>query len=398
MSRTLIARLIAVAVVLGSAAPAPAFLGVFRFCPRDQVERINQTLAGRLLDFTNNHGCDRRIYSSTLAAKRDVYVYLPPGFDGTKQFPGMLWLHGLNHDEKHFLDAVPHFDAAIRAGKLPPMVIACPDASIRNRPAVMHAGSFYMNGVNGNYADYVSKDVWGFLKDNFRVRPERGAHVLAGASMGGYGSFALGFKNRDEFGVLAALMPPLNLRYGDCHGRYMTNYDPSCFALRETDRRHEVIGRFFGVVVIRARRLLDPVVGRGHPDPTSIIAKENPYEMLTSLAIKPGEFELFIGYGKKDEFNLAAQVESFLDEAARHGIRPDVLVVPDGRHNKSAAFAMFPDMCKWLTAKLAPFAEPVPVAGCGCGYTPRCAVRPASKYLFSPLPLRADGWGGALPP
>ncbi len=384
--------------LLALAGPAPALFGVFRFCPRDEIERTNRTLAGQLLDFTNNHGCDRRVFSPTLGEKRDVYVYLPPGFDGKKQFPGMLWLHGLNHDEKHFLDVAPLLDEAIRCGKLPPMVIACPDASIRHRPELTHAGSFYMNGINGNYADYVSQDIWNFLKKNYCVRPERGAHVLGGASMGGYGSVALGFKNRDEFGVLVALMPPLNLRYGNCRGKYMTNYDPNCFALRETDRRHEVIGRFFGVVVIRARRLLDPVVGRNHPDPTGFLAKDNPYEMLTALGIKPNEFELFIGYGKKDEFNLDAQVESFLDEACRLGIKPHVLMVPDGRHNKRSAFAMFPEMCRWMTEKLAPFAEPVVL-------TPKCGKRSCrplgsvrSPALVTAPAMLFNELGGSLPP
>lgn len=372
----LVRLLVAVGIVLLTATPSPAIFGAFRMCANDEVHRINRQLAGQLLDFTANHGVDRRIFSPTLGEKRDLYVYLPPGYDGKKQYPGMLWLHGLNHDEKHFLDVVPIFDSLIRCGKLPPMVIACPDASIRNRPSVVHAGSFYMNGVNGAYADYVAKDVWCFVKQNFFVRPERGAHVLAGASMGGYGSFALGFKNREEFGVLAALMPPLNLRYGDSRGKYMTNYDPADFSLRRTDRRHEIVGRFFGVIVIRARRLLDPVVGRNHPDPTGFLAAENPYEMLTTLAIKPEEFHLFVGYGKKDEFNLDAQVESFLDEAARHGIKPDVIVLPNGRHNKKTAFAMLPAMSRWMTEKLAPFSEACPVVVQPAGGTlPLCAIR-----------------------
>ncbi|MGL6094769.1 MAG: alpha/beta hydrolase, partial [Fimbriiglobus sp.] len=304
-------------------------------------------------------------------------VYLPPGYDGTTQFPVVLWLHGLGHDEKNFLDVVAGFDDAIRAGRVPRAVIAAPDGSVRDKP--LNTGSFYLNGVAGNFADYVIDDVWAFVKTNFAVRPEREAHVIAGVSMGGFGAFNLGFKNRTEFGVIVGLMPPLNLRYADCHGKYLTPYDPTCVMFRETNDRREVIGKFYGVLQIRSRRLLDPVLGRKHPDPTPFVSAENPAELLSSLNIQPTEFSIFLGYGKKDEFNLAAQAESFLDLAAARGIRPDVVVVPDGRHNSKTATAMFPTLAKWLTATVGPYAPPgYSAGGCGCGtgtVVPLAAIR-----------------------
>src|SRR5205807_3370573 len=143
------------------------------------------------------------------------------------------------------------------------------------------------------------------------------------------------------------IMPPVNLRYGDGNGKYLTHYDPEHTTLRATDRRNEVIGRFYGVLLIRARRLTDPVIGRHYPDPTGFIAAENPMEMLAAYDIRPHEFGMFIGYGTKDEFNLASQVESFLDTAAKRGIRPEVVVIPDGRHNVKTAREMFPAFCQW---------------------------------------------------
>ena len=49
--------------------------------------RVNRQLHGRVLDYTANHGQDRRIYSPALCQKRDLYVYLPPCYDPCKQYP-----------------------------------------------------------------------------------------------------------------------------------------------------------------------------------------------------------------------------------------------------------------------------------------------------------------------
>ena len=116
-------RWIAAAGFLALTAPAPAIVNAFRVCSKHQVDNLNRTIAGRVLDYTDNHGTDRRIWSAALGEKRDLYVYLPPGYDGRTPFPVMFWFHGIGQDEKNFLSIVPHFDRAIRCGRMPPCVI-----------------------------------------------------------------------------------------------------------------------------------------------------------------------------------------------------------------------------------------------------------------------------------
>src|SRR5580704_10322295 len=65
--------------VLSSPAQA-GFLGRWFGSPNQLVE-INNKLKGRVLDYTFNHGKDNRMYSPALDEKRDMYIYLPPGYD-----------------------------------------------------------------------------------------------------------------------------------------------------------------------------------------------------------------------------------------------------------------------------------------------------------------------------
>jgi hypothetical protein len=378
----------AFALALAAAAPAPADCPLLHPIAVGRLDRLNRTLAGQVLDFTHNHGTDRRIYSPALDQKRDLYVYLPPGYDGRTQFPVMMWLHGIGQDEKDFLDVVRVFDDGIRDGSLPPFVVAAPDGTIRGHASLIANGSFYVNSDAGRFEDYVIQDVWGFVRKNFAVRPERCAHVLAGASMGGFGAYNLGFKYRRDFGVLVGIMPPLNLRYIDCRGRYLAPYDPNCVAMRTEIRPGEVIGRFYGVVKVRSRQLIGPLIGRRSPDAIAIIASENPIEMLFTYDVKPGDYAMFIGYGTEDEFNISAQVEHFLDVAATRGIRPEVLSIPGGRHNRRTAMAMFPAVAKWLNAQLDPYAPPgyAPAAPAGPRPTPLGAVR-VPRLVPDPLYL-----------
>ena len=90
-------------------APADSIL-----MPPASLKRTNKHLLGVVVDYTNNHGADRRIWSPALGERRDLYVYLPPGFDPAHHYPVMLWFHGIAVDEQSFLkDVLRLFDQAM---------------------------------------------------------------------------------------------------------------------------------------------------------------------------------------------------------------------------------------------------------------------------------------------
>jgi hypothetical protein len=335
-----------IAAALTAATGAVSALGL-RPCQWVRLNKLNRRLCGTVLDFTHNHGADRRIYSPTLGERRDLYVYLPPGFDPNRAYPAMILMHGVAQDEQFFLRAAELFDRAMVCGELPPFVIAVPDASIRGNAKMLGGASFYLNTEAGRFEDYIVCDVWNFIRSNFPIRPEREFHILCGGSAGGFAVYNLGFKHREEFGVLAGFMPALNIRYENCHGRYFAPFDPTCTGLVDRLRPWKPVARFYGFVTIRQKALIWPLFGRDR-DAIHRIAEENPVEMLDRLDVRPGEFDMYIGYGGRDEFNIEAQVESFLYVARGRGLSIEVAYDPRGHHTMATAGRLFPSFVRWL--------------------------------------------------
>ena len=69
---------------------------------------------------------------------------------------------------------------------------------------------------------------------------------------------------------------------------------------------------------------------------------------------------MFVAYGGKDEFNIDAQVESFLYLAKCRGIGVAVAYEPNGHHDTGTASRQWPAMVEWIAPRLAPYA-PMPV-------------------------------------
>ncbi len=324
-----------------------------------ELDRINRRLAGHVVDYTHNHGHKNWIWSPALGEYRDLYVYLPPGYDPCKKYPLILWLHGIGQDEHSFLtDAVDPLDRAMQTGRLPLAIVAAPDGSLKGVGGYFSAGSFWINTpVGGRFEDYLMQDVWDFLFANYPIRPERGAHAVAGVSMGGGGAVHTAIKYPDRFGTVLAFIPPLNTRWEDCHGRYMANFDPNCWGWKtDFDRPLVVVGRYYLLITVRAWRVVNPLYGRHNPNTAALISSDNPIEMLDAYDVRDGEFNLYVAYAGRDNYNLDAQAESFLFRAGQRGIHIDVDYLPDGHHNKATVLRMMPPALDWLGDRLRPYA------------------------------------------
>lgn len=323
-----------------------------------ELDRLNRKLRGHVVDHTDRHDGDRRLWSPALGEKRDLYVYLPPGYDPNQRYPLIIWMHGYAQDEHSFLeDVIVRLDQAMACGQLPRAIVAAPDGSVYGRACFRSPGTFFLNSKAGRFEDFLMQDVWAFLHQHYPIRPEPEAHVLAGVSMGGGAAFNLGMKYRERAKVAVGIFPPLNTRWMDCHGDYMANFDPCCWGWRtDVSRGHEVVGRFYGVVTVRLRRLIDPLYNRRDPAALQEISNENPIEMIDRLGLREGDLEMYAAYGGRDQFNIDAQVESFLYVARQRGLTVGVGYEPRGGHDLRTANRLFPGVIAWLAPRLAPYA------------------------------------------
>ena len=67
---------------------------------------------------------------------------------------------------------------------------------------------------------------------------------------------------------------------------------------------------------------------------------------------------MYIAYGGRDQFNIDAQVESFLYRARQRGLTVSVGYDPSGKHDAATALKLLPGVLDWLAVQLEPFRTP----------------------------------------
>jgi S-formylglutathione hydrolase FrmB len=336
-----------------------------QFRNRASVEKLNRRLQGQVLDYTHNHGADRRIYSAILGMPRDLYVYLPPGYDPSRAYPLVLYFHMAYIDEHTFVgsDRLVELDGMMARGEFPPAVVACPDGMIGGENRYRQPHSMYVNGVHGRFEDHVLYEVMPFLSGHFSIRPERGAHALLGASAGGFGAASIALRHRELFGAVAVLATPMNMRYWNCLDEYFADFDPSTYRAREDYDPDQVVGRFyFGLQRTRARKYIEPIFG-SDPGVNERIAQVNPADQISRAGLRPGELEIYINCGDHDNFNFDAQSESFAWLAGQAGVCVTLEEVPCGRHSLRYFRENHLPAYRWLAGRLLP---PVELAAPAC--------------------------------
>jgi S-formylglutathione hydrolase FrmB len=140
-----------------------------------------------------------------------VQVYLPPSYSTStaKRYPVLYLLHGYGGDVENWttkayqgMNLVSDMDALIKSGVTPEMIVVVPNG------VNSYFGSFYTNSsVNGNWEDYIYKDVVGYVDGHYRTIARAASRGIAGHSMGGYGAIMLAMKHPDVFGAVYALSP-----------------------------------------------------------------------------------------------------------------------------------------------------------------------------------------------
>ncbi len=136
--------------------------------------------------------------SSAARSKVSYHLYTPPAYTQfrAQRFPVLYWLHGSDSPYQGIPQLAGTFDAAIRAGKIPPMLIVFPNGLDHGQ---------YVNSKDGKQPieTMIIRELLPLVDRSFRTIADRKGRIVEGFSMGGYGAGRLGFKYPELFGTVS---------------------------------------------------------------------------------------------------------------------------------------------------------------------------------------------------
>lgn len=133
---------------------------------------------------------------------RDVWVYLPPGYDkSTARYPVLYLLHGSGDVAFSWIQAGRTnfiLDNLIADKKAKPMIVVMPlgHAIPFNSPQDMQAKNLPL------FEEYFLKEIMPWAESKYRIAAGRQNRAIAGLSMGGGQSSNVGFGHLDLFGAI----------------------------------------------------------------------------------------------------------------------------------------------------------------------------------------------------
>ena len=264
---------------------------------------------------------------------RGELVYLPPAWFASNpppRLPVVMMIGSALNTPADWVragGAVETIDrfAADHGGSAPVLVFVDATGAFNNDTECV-------NGLRGNAADHLVKDVVPFMVSNFGVAKDAAEWGITGWSMGGTCAVDLTMMHPDMFSAFVDIAGDLGPNVGTA------------------GRRDQTVARLFGG---------DETAWAAF-DPTTVIAKHGPY---TSVS---GWFE--IPSSRPGQQRNVADTESTPDQASnpegqdvaaatlsaiarRHGVTSAVVASP-GRHDWPFAAAAFADALPWLAGQL----------------------------------------------
>lgn len=150
------------------------------------------------------HGTLSRVWydSPTLGQQRRMTIYLPPSYDGKKEFPVMYLLHGHGGDETAWGDlgrTSQIMDNLIAEGKCVPMIVVMPNGNptCNAAPGWWHEGMYIPDGNAFNQRGAKATmeesfmDIVNYVDAHYKTIRKREGRAVTGLSMGGGHTFGI---------------------------------------------------------------------------------------------------------------------------------------------------------------------------------------------------------------
>ena len=140
-------------------------------------------------------------YSEAIGREMTYRIFLPPSYaTSDKRYPVVYLLHQFQSDSSSFVLDNVHglLDRSMAADELDEMIVVMPDSD---------GMSWWINRNGGPaWEDMVVKDLVPWIDSQYRTIKSADFRGITGVSMGGFGSFAIGFGNPDVFTSVASHM------------------------------------------------------------------------------------------------------------------------------------------------------------------------------------------------
>lgn len=140
-------------------------------------------------------------------ADRDVYCYLPPGYERSQErYPVIYWLSGFTGSGRMMFNFDPwaesvdrRLDRLINNDAMPPIICVLPDCFTRL------GGSQYVDSTaTGKYESYIIDELVPFVDAGLRTKAGRDHRGVTGKSSGGYGAMRLAMRHADTFAAMGS--------------------------------------------------------------------------------------------------------------------------------------------------------------------------------------------------
>jgi len=164
------------------------------------------------------HGAVQRFEyrSKSINKAREAIVYLPPGYDrGTDRYPVLYLLHGAGGDESIWnqrMQANVILDNLIADGELGPLIVVMPHGFTNRIPTDQRprAAGAYKAEMEEFAVDFVS-DLVPLVESRYRVVADRAHRAIAGNSMNGSQSLAIGLTHPEMFSSVTSFSAAMQI-------------------------------------------------------------------------------------------------------------------------------------------------------------------------------------------
>ncbi len=168
-------------------------------CPSEYTKRNS--------DVTYSNVIKTTYYSTTCEKNRPVNIVLPAGYSEDKDYPVLYVLHGIFGSQNDMNNNSVTIQNMMTKGIAKDMIVVYPYMYASKTQDTCTAIDKENVAAYDNFVNDLVTDLMPFMKENYSIAEGRENTAIAGFSMGGRESLAIGLQRPDLFGYVGAIAP-----------------------------------------------------------------------------------------------------------------------------------------------------------------------------------------------